>query len=468
MVDVNKLLGAFLNSGAASGMAGGLAGGLASKMISKKSAKKLGSNALKLGGVAAIGALAYTAYRQYNNNQGTAQPNSPTPPLAPTPTATPISVTPATLSAAPAGSAFMPAIDDQAANNELGLLLVRSMIAVARAGAGTNNVPVEDYAKKGIVVFNTPGANANAVKELVLTGMLLSSRGILQGKAFVETLGDMNDADEMSKLLEKEKKQFAGNELAGKTLGIIGLGAIGSMVANAALALDMKVIGFDPAISIEAAWKLSADVHRMESIESLLSEVDYLSLHVPAITPTMNMINADTLKLMKPTAAVMNFARGAIVDQQAVVNALDEGKLRQYVCDFPEPCLIGHHKVIAVPHIGASTAEAEENCARMAVDQLKNYLEKGNVVNSVNFPNTEMGWGEAACRITFTNHNVAGVLGDVLSQFAKDNVNVIDMVNKSRGDVAYNILDLETVPTDTILESLRNTEYVTSVRVLTR
>jgi len=347
-------------------------------------------------------------------------------------------------------------------------VLPESVIAVARAGAGTNNVPVEDYAKKGIVVFNTPGANANAVKELVLTGMLLSSRGILQGKAFVETLGDMDDADEMSKLLEKEKKRFAGSELAGKTLGIIGLGAIGSMVANAALALDMKVIGFDPAISIEAAWKLSADVRRMESMEALLAEVDYLSLHVPAIAPTLNMINADTLKLMKPTAVVMNFARGGIVDQQAVVDALDAGELKQYVCDFPEPCLIGHEKVVAVPHIGASTAEAEENCARMAVDQLKNYLEKGNVINSVNFPNTEMAWGDAACRVTFTNENVAGVLGNVLSQFAKDNVNVLDMVNKSRNEVAYNLLDLEDVPSDAVIEALRNTDHVTSVRVLTR
>ena len=347
-------------------------------------------------------------------------------------------------------------------------VLPESVIAVARAGAGTNNVPVEEYAKKGIVVFNTPGANANAVKELVLTGMLLSSRGILQGKAFVETLGGMDDADEMSKLLEKEKKQFAGSELAGKTLGIIGLGAIGSMVANAALALDMKVIGFDPAISIEAAWKLSAEVRRMESMEALLGEVDYLSLHVPAIEPTLNMINAETLKLMKPTASIMNFARGAIVDQQAVVNALDAGELKQYVCDFPEPCLIGHDKVVAVPHIGASTAEAEENCARMAVDQLKNYLEQGNVVNSVNFPHTEMAWGNAACRITFTNHNVAGVLGDVLSQFAKDKVNVIDMMNKSRGDVAYNILDLEAVPSEAVIEALRQAEHVTSVRVLTR
>lgn len=343
-----------------------------------------------------------------------------------------------------------------------------SVKAVARAGAGTNNVPVEDYSKKGIVVFNTPGANANAVKELVLTGMLLSSRGILQGKAYVETLGHMTDPVEMSKLLEKEKKRFAGNELAGKTLGIIGLGAIGSLVANAALALDMEVIGFDPALSVEAAWKLSSQVRRMESMEALLAEVDYLSLHVPAIRPTLKMINAEKLKLMKPEAAIMNFARDAIVDPEAIVVALDAGELRQYVCDFPEPCLIGHDKVVAVPHIGASTAEAEENCAVMAVNQMINYLENGNIVNSVNFPQTEMAWGQAPARITFTNENVSGVLGHVLSIFADHKVNVIDMVNKSRNDMAYNILDLESAPSDRLINALEAVEHVISVRVLTR
>ena len=349
-----------------------------------------------------------------------------------------------------------------------GEALPETIKAVARAGAGTNNVPVEEYSKKGIVVFNTPGANANAVKELVLTGMLLSSRGILQGKAYVETLGDMTDAAEMSKLLEKEKKRFAGSELAGKTLGIIGLGAIGSLVANAGLALGMNVIGFDPALSVEAAWKLSSQVRRMESMEALLAEVDYLSLHVPAIPPTIKMINAEKLALMKPTAAIMNFARDAIVDPEAIVAALDAGKLRQYVCDFPEPCLIGHDKVVAVPHIGASTAEAEENCAVMAVNQLMNYLENGNIVNSVNFPQTEMAWGDAPCRITFTNENVSGVLGHVLSLFADKDVNVIDMVNKSRNDVAYNILDLEAAPGEELIEALKNVEHVISVRVLTR
>ncbi len=347
-----------------------------------------------------------------------------------------------------------------------GETLPDSVMAVARAGAGVNNVPVDDYTKKGIVVFNTPGANANAVKELVLAGMLLSSRGILQGKTFVDGLGEMQDSAEMSKFLEGEKKRFAGSELAGKSLGIIGLGAIGSMVANAALALDMQVLGYDPALSVEAAWRLSSDVVRMESMQALLAEVDYLSLHVPAIPATKGMINEETLKLMKPDAVILNFARDAIVDSKAVLAALNANQLRQYICDFPEPWLIGSEKVIALPHIGASTAEAEENCAVMAVNQLKDYLENGNIRNSVNFPQTEMARGQTPCRITFTNKNVSGVLGHVLGIFADNEVNVIDMVNKSREDVAYNILDLAEMPSDQVINAVRAVEHVISLRVL--
>lgn len=345
-------------------------------------------------------------------------------------------------------------------------VLPESVMAVARAGAGTNNVPVEDYTKKGIVVFNTPGANANAVKELVLAGLLLGSRGILQGRDYVSTLGDMTDAGEMSKLLEKEKKRFAGSELYGKKLGIVGLGAIGSMVADVALSLGMEVLGFDPAISVEAAWRLSSQVRKMDSLEALLAEVDYLSLHVPAIPPTIKMINEESLALMKSDAVILNFARDAIVDAQAVVKALDAGSLGQYICDFPEPCLIGHNKVIAVPHIGASTAEAEENCAVMAVDQVRDYLENGNIKNSVNFPETSMTRGSAACRITFTNQNVSGVLGHVLSVFADNDVNVVDMVNKSRNDVAYNILDLAERPSDELISLIKNVDHVISLRVI--
>ncbi len=347
-----------------------------------------------------------------------------------------------------------------------GEALPESVLAVARAGAGVNNIPVADYTEKGIVVFNTPGANANAVKELVLAGMLLSSRGILEGRDYVNTLGEMDDADAMHQLLEKQKKQFAGSEVAGKTLGVVGLGAIGSMIANAALALGMNVVGYDPALSVEAAWRLSSQVRRMESLQALLGEVDYVTLHVPAIEATRNLINAETLKLMKPSAVVMNFARDAIVDADAVLAALNKGELRRYVCDFPMPNLIGNSKVLALPHIGASTAEAEENCAVMAVDQLKDYLENGNILNSVNFPHTSMPRTAGACRITFTNSNVSGVLGHVLTLLAERSVNVIDMVNKSRNDVAYNILDLAQTPEDSVIEAIRNVEHVISLRVL--
>ena len=347
-----------------------------------------------------------------------------------------------------------------------GEVLPESTLAVARAGAGVNNIPVEDYTKKGIVVFNTPGANANAVKELVIAGMLLSSRGILEGRDYVGTLGDMQDAGEMSKLLEKQKKQFAGNELSGKTLGVVGLGAIGSIIANTALSLGMNVMGYDPAISIEAAWRLSSHVERMESLQTLLSQVDYVTLHVPAIESTKHLINAETLALMKPSAVVMNFAREAIVDTEAVLNALNNNGLRKYVCDFPMPELIGHEKVIALPHIGASTAEAEENCAVMAVDQLKDYLENGNIVNSVNYPVTSMPRTAGACRMTFTNENVSGVLGHVLTLLAEKEVNVLDMVNKSRQDVAYNILDLAERPSDEVIQAICNVEHVNTLRVI--
>lgn len=341
-----------------------------------------------------------------------------------------------------------------------------TVLAVARAGAGVNNVPVDKYTEKGIVVFNTPGANANAVKELVMAGLLLSSRGIIAGREFVNTLGHMDDPAEMSKLLEKEKKHYAGSELSGKSLGIVGLGAIGSMVANVALSMDMDVKGFDPALSVEAAWRLPSQVERMESLEALLSEVDYLSLHVPAIDATRHMINVKSLKLMRPNAAIMNFARDAIVDPQAIVNALDAGELRQYVCDFPEPCLINHAKVVALPHIGASTLEAEENCAVMAAKQIKEFLENGNIVNSVNFPKARMSRHDLPCRITFANDNVAGVLGNVLSIFAENEVNVVDMMNKSRNNVAYNILDFDETPSDAVIEKLKQVEHVTAVRVL--
>lgn len=345
--------------------------------------------------------------------------------------------------------------------------LPASVKAVARAGAGVNNVPVEEYTKKGVVVFNTPGANANAVKELVLTGMLLSSRGILPGMEYVQTLTDMTDAEAMGKLLEKQKSQFAGSELRGKTLGVVGLGAIGSMVAETALSLGMDVVGYDPALSVEAAWRLPSQVGRMENLPSLLGRADYISLHVPAIEATKHLINEESLKSVKPGAVLLNFAREAIVDARAVVESLDAGHLGRYVCDFPEPCLLSRPDVYAMPHIGASTAEAEENCAVMAANQLKDFLVHGNIFNSVNFPFVAMERnGDLGARLTFSNENVSGVLGHVLSVLAEHDINVIDMVNKSRGDIAYNIIDLERPPSDAVRQAVEQVEHVISVRVL--
>ena len=341
-----------------------------------------------------------------------------------------------------------------------------TLLAVARAGAGVNNIPVAEYGKKGIVVFNTPGANANAVKELVLAGMLLSARGILPGIEYAQSLANMDDAGEMSKLLEKEKSKFAGGELRGKTLGIVGLGAIGSMVASTALDMGMKVLGFDPALSIEAAWRLSNEVQKMENLHSLLARADYISLHVPAMDATKHMINTEALAATKPGAVLLNFARESIVDKDAVLKALESGQLGRYVCDFPEPGLLNHDKVIPMPHIGASTEESEENCAVMAADQLVDFLQNGNIVNSVNFPAVTMPRAEGATRITFANDNVAGVLGHVLSVLAEAQVNVIDMTNRSRGDLAYNILDVETRPDDAVIAAIGKVEHVIRVRAI--
>lgn len=342
----------------------------------------------------------------------------------------------------------------------------RSLLAAARAGAGVNNVPVAQYSKQGIVVFNTPGANANAVKELVMAGMLLATRGILPGMAYVNSLTAMSDAAEMAALLEKEKTRFAGGEIKGKTLGIVGLGAIGSMVADMALAMGMKVVGFDPALSIDAAWRLSSEVSRMENLQSLLTRADYISLHVPAMDATHHLINDDALGLVKTGAVLLNFARETIVDSAAVKRSLDKGKLGKYVCDFPEPALLGHAKVIATPHIGASTEESEENCAVMAANQLMDYLENGNIVNSVNFPNVNMGRTAGTTRITFSNDNVSGVLGDVLSVLAEKKVNVIDMMNKSRGELAFNIIDVEASPGDHVVTAIEAVAHVIRVRVI--
>jgi len=347
-----------------------------------------------------------------------------------------------------------------------GIEVPASLLAVARAGAGVNNVPVAEYGKQGIVVFNTPGANANAVKELVMAGMLLSARGIVDGMNYVQSLAGIADAAEMSALVEKAKSRFAGHELRGKTLGIVGLGAIGSMVADMALAMGMTVIGFDPVLSIDAAWRLSNEVGRMENLQSLLARSDYISLHVPAIDATRHMINDDTLAVIRQDAVLLNFARDAIVNPAAVLRSLDSGRLGKYVCDFPEPVLLGKPNIIAMPHIGASTEESEENCAVMAANQLVDYLENGNIVNSVNFPKIGMERSPGSSRITFANDNVSGVLGRVLSILADNQVNVVDMVNKSRGELAFNIMDVERAPGAEVIDAIRAVEHVIRVRVI--
>ncbi|MEF8728906.1 MAG: phosphoglycerate dehydrogenase [Accumulibacter sp.] len=347
-----------------------------------------------------------------------------------------------------------------------GIEVPATLLAVARAGAGVNNVPVAEYGKQGIVVFNTPGANANAVKELVMAGMLLSARGIIDGMNYVQSLSAIKDAAEMSPLVEKAKSRFAGTELRGKTLGIVGLGAIGSMVADMALAMGMTVVGFDPVLSIDAAWRLSNEVSRMENLQSLLARSDYVSLHVPAVDTTRHMINDDTLAVIKSGAVLLNFARDAIVDAAAVLRSLEAGRLGRYVCDFPEPALLGHPKIIAMPHIGASTEESEENCAVMAANQLVDYLENGNITNSVNYPRIAMERSPGTARITFANVNVSGVLGHVLSILAEHKVNVVDMVNKSRGELAFNLMDVESEPDAAVIDAIRGVAQVIRVRVI--
>jgi len=317
-----------------------------------------------------------------------------------------------------------------------------SVIGVARAGAGVNNIPVDEYAQRGIVVFNTPGANANAVKELVAAALLLSSRNIFDAMNYVQTLDDIGDSAEMHKTLEANKKHFAGSELTGMTLGVVGLGAIGAIVANMALELGMKVAGYDPAISIEAAWRLSSRVQKVDSLEALVGISDFLTLHIPAIPQTRGLVNANILGRCKPGMRLLNFARDEIVELPAVIDALDSGKLAAYISDFPHPELLARKDALLLPHIGASTREAEENCAMMAADQLMDFLENGNIRNSVNYPDTFIE-RKSGYRITICNDNVPKVLGHVLTVLADHNLNVIDMVNLSRGDFAYSIIDIE-------------------------
>lgn len=344
-------------------------------------------------------------------------------------------------------------------------VMPESVVAIARAGAGTNNIPVADYTDKGIVVFNTPGANANAVKELIVAALLMGSRDIYGGMNYVQGLTEITDSGEMGKLLEKEKKNFAGGEIKGKTLGVVGLGAIGSMIGNLALELGMNVVGYDPAISVEAAWQLSSSVERMENLEALLACSDFITLHVPAIAATKHLINSKTLSGMKSTAKILNFAREEIVSSADMVAALDAGVIAGYITDFPAPELLGRDDVLLMPHIGASTEEAEENCAVMAANQLMDFLENGNILNSVNYPKIKMS-RNGGTRITFTNKNVPKVLGNVLSVLADGEINIVDMVNKSRDEIAYNIIDIEGHLNDSLKAQIAAVEGVVHVRII--
>jgi len=341
--------------------------------------------------------------------------------------------------------------------------LPESVLAIARAGAGVNNIPVADYTPQGIVVFNTPGANANAVKELVLASLLLSSRGITQSMNYVDSLASETDAAQLNKKVEAGKKQYGGSELEGKTLGVVGLGAIGAKIANLALSLGMKVIGYDPKLSVEAAWQLSSNVKRAANLNSLLARSDYVTLHVPMIEATRGLMNNDAFSAIKEGAKLINLARGELVEEAAVISALDSGKLARYIADFPSEALIAHDKVVLFPHLGASTVEAEENCAEMGADQLINFLDNGNIVNSVNFPAVSME-RTTGYRVTFANDNVPKVLGTILNLLADLNINVLDIVNKSRDEIAYTILDMEQEPTPALLEQLSNVEHVFHVR----
>ena len=340
-----------------------------------------------------------------------------------------------------------------------------SVSAIARAGAGVNNIPLDHCTSKGIVVFNTPGANANAVKELVAAGMLLASRDIVGGMNFISSLDPHLGAEEMAPLLEASKKQFAGAELQGKTLGVLGLGAIGSLIARLGLDLGMDVVGYDPAISIEAAWRLPSSVKKMDNMHALFSRSDYVSLHIPVLDSTRGLINADTLGHFKPGACLLNFAREQIVDTASVVDALNKGQLRKYVTDFPAPALVGRKDTLLMPHIGASTQEAEENCAVMAADQIKAFLDHGNIKNSVNFPAIELE-RNSNTRLAITNENAPGALSHILNVFSDAKVNVVDLLNKSRGDIAYNLIDVNASPTSDLLGQLRALPGVINVRLL--
>ena len=338
-----------------------------------------------------------------------------------------------------------------------------SLLAVGRAGAGTNNIPIKAMSDKGIVVFNTPGANSNAVKELVIAGMLIGVRNIVPALNFSNTL--QGDDEFLHKQVEAEKKQFVGHELRGSTLGIVGLGAIGSILAESALQLGMKVIGIDPEITVEAAWRLPSQVKKATSIEELVKHSDFISLHLPLLPTTKNLINAERVKIMKKGCVLLNFAREGIVDTQAVIDGLNANRLQAYICDFPTNLLRQHPRAVAIPHLGASTEEAEENCAIMVADQVADYLQNGNILNSVNFPNIAMPRG-SRFRLAIANANVPNMLGQISTALASAGLNINNMMNKSRGELAFTLVDVETEVPQPVIDQLASIQGVLRVRYL--
>lgn len=345
-----------------------------------------------------------------------------------------------------------------------GVEIPASVLAVARAGAGTNNIPIADYSARGIPVFNTPGANANAVKELVVAALFLAARNIVPAAAFAHRLE--GDAASMDKAVEAGKKAFVGWELPGRTLGVIGLGAIGVEVANAATALGMKVLGYDPGITVEHAWNLSSFVEHVTNLDQLLKRADIITIHVPLVDATRGLIGAEALGRMRKSAVVINFARGPIVDEEAVVEALESGQLRAYICDFPSPALNKRDKVVTLPHLGASTNEAEENCARMAADQLRDFLTEGTIVNSVNFPNASLARAEGTSRIAIANSNVPNMVGQISTLLASAGLNIADLLNKSRGELAYTLVDVDGDVPDSVMAQIRGIAGVLSARLI--
>ena len=338
-----------------------------------------------------------------------------------------------------------------------------SLEVIARAGAGVNNIPLEKCADKGIVVFNTPGANANGVKELVFVGMLLASRDVVGG---INWVLENKDSETVGKDAEKAKKAFAGQELAGKKLGVIGLGAIGVKVANAATHLGMEVYGYDPFISVNAAWSLSRNVKHINSVDDIYKECDYITIHVPLLEDTKKMLNKAAFDEMKDGVIILNFARDLLVDEEAILEAIKDGKVKKYVTDFPNTTTAGAEGCIVIPHLGASTQESEDNCAKMAVKEIKDYLENGNIKNSVNYPNCNMGVCTQAGRIAILHKNSKGIIGKFSNILGDADINITDMTNKSRGDYAYSLLDLESNVTEDIVKELSALEHVLKVRVI--